>query len=91
MKFNPLLIAKRGRGPNKGSEKQAAAGPQGPGGSLNLWYSARELLKALESDESWINMMLWYRLVSWSFDLLHITSKVAKILLVSTGEIKSTE
>ena len=47
-----LSIAKRGWGPNNGSAKQTAAGPQGPGGSLNQFYSARELLKALESDES---------------------------------------
>ena len=52
LQLESLIIAKKGWGPNKGSDEQAAAGLQGPGGSLNQRYSARELLKALESDES---------------------------------------
>jgi hypothetical protein len=38
-------------------------GPQGSDGTLNRFYSAGELLKALVSNEQGINLVLWYRLV----------------------------
>jgi hypothetical protein len=36
----------------KDSPQQAAVGPQGPGGTLKIEYSARERLKALVSNLS---------------------------------------
>ena len=38
-------------------------GPQGSGGTLNLFYSAREMLKALVSSEGRTDVLLWYLLV----------------------------
>ena len=50
--FTNKFVAKRGWGPNKGSEQQVVAGLQNPGGSLNLVIVQGSLLKALESSES---------------------------------------
>jgi hypothetical protein len=56
-------ITQGGWAPNKGCLKQAAVGPQGPGGTLNQDIVQRSILKASVSNESWINKALWYRLV----------------------------
>ena len=41
-------------------------------GHIKSFYSAGELLKAPVSNESWINMILWYLLVGYKFGLLRL-------------------
>ena len=58
-----------------GRVKQEAVGRQLPGGSINHCYSAREKLKALLSNESRINWILWYLLVLMTVGLMaHLLS-----------------
>ena len=65
--FHP--VGKGDRLPDAGRE-QAAVGPRGSGGTLNLRYSAGEMLKAPVPSEGRINVLLWYRLVGAYVGLL---------------------
>ena len=73
-------------GLSEGCHQQAAVGPRGSGGTLNIVYSAGEWLKAPVPSESWMNMILWYRLVGvWSGCSCRVSCR--SLLLVVVAQV----